>query len=362
LILHLNNAKTWRGGEQQLYYLALGLKEKAISQIIVGQPDSELQERLSDQIDFIPVKMKGGYDLVAVFNLIKICKKYKVQIIHAHTANAHSLAFLLKLFLPKLFLIVSRRVDFRINKNAFSKIKYTSKKIDYILCVSNTIKNILFEDGVSPEKLLTVYSGIDLNKFKDHKIEKNIREEYSISKDTILIGNVAALVDHKDQRTLLKSIPYIETNKKYIFLIIGEGELELELKQLAIDLDISDKVIFTGYKKNILDYYSAMDIFTLTSKEEGLGTSVLDAMSAGLPIIATRGGGISEMLEENSGSFLCEVGDSAKLGESFTLLIENKKIREEFSKLNLEKVKLFSVENTIEKTLTVYNSLLGTLS
>lgn len=354
----MNNAKTWRGGEQQLYYLALGLKEKKISQIIVGQPNSELEERLSNEVDFIPLKMKGGYDLLAVINLVKICKKYKVQLIHAHTANAHSLGFLVKLFLPKLFLIVSRRVDFRINKNLLSKIKYTSKKIDYILCVSNTIKKILFEDGVSPEKLLTVYSGIDLNKFKNHKIEKNIREEYEISKDTIVIGNVAALVDHKDQKTLLKSIPYIETKNKFIFLIIGEGELDLELKELAVDLEISDKVIFTGYKKNILDYYSSMDVFTLTSKEEGLGTSVLDAMSAGIPIVATRGGGISEMLEENSGSYLCEVGDFSEIGKAFTKLIENKKIREEFAKLNLEKVKLFSVQNTIEKTISAYNSLL----
>ncbi len=360
MILHLNNAKTWRGGEQQLYYLATGLAKKNIPQIVIGKPGSELESRLKDKVEFIPVNMKNEYDLFSVWKIKKICEEREVKLIHTHTANSHSIGLLTKLFLPKLFLLVSRRVDFPISKNPLSKRKYLSEKVDYFLCVSNKIKEVLYKDGVNPKKLLTVHSGIDLEKFPNHQTEIDIRNEHGISEDTILIGNVAALVDHKDQATLIRAIPMIKTKNKFMFMIIGEGELEQDLKYLAKELRVEDKIIFTGYKKNILDYYKAMNIFTLTSKEEGLGTSILDAMSASLPIIATRGGGIAEMLEKNSGSFLENIGDYTSLTKDFIKLIESEKLRKEFGKLNKEKVKEFSVENTIEKTLQIYNSLLRT--
>ncbi|HNC01491.1 MAG TPA: glycosyltransferase family 4 protein, partial [Leptospiraceae bacterium] len=109
----------------------------------------------------------------------------------------------------------------------------------------------------------------------------------------------------------------------------------------------------------IKDFYAFFDVFTLTSKEEGLGTSVLDAMANELPIIATTGGGISEMLEDGNGSLLAPVGDYTRLAAHYKKLIESKTLRKEYGKRNKESVKAFSVENTIQKTIQVYTSLIG---
>ena len=113
-----------------------------------------------------------------------------------------------------------------------------------------------------------------------------------------------------------------------------------------------------GFRNDIKDFYALFDIFTLTSKEEGLGTSVLDAMANKLPIVATNGGGIGEMLQDRKGSLLASVGDYTKLAENYTRLIDNPALRAEYGKINKESVKAFSIENTIKKTILVYNSLL----
>lgn len=358
MILHLNNSRTWRGGEQQLYYLVMGLAERKIPQILIGQPGSELEARIGSKIPFFPIRMLGEYDIIAARKIVKIVKENNIKLIHTHTGATHGLGLLTKIFLPKLKLVVSRRVDFHINKNPLSRRKYFSQKIDYFLTVSNRIKEVLIEDGVEPEKIITVYSGIDLNKFNEAGDKNKLLQEFQIPKDTVIIGNVAALVDHKDHETLLRAIHRIQTEKSYIFFLVGAGELEFKLKTLAKELDIEDKIIFTGFRNDIKDFYALFDIFTLTSKEEGLGTSVLDAMANKLPIVATNGGGIGEMLEDGKGSLLATVGDYTKLATHFTKLIESPALRNEYGKLNKESVKAFSIENTIQKTILVYNSLL----
>jgi glycosyltransferase involved in cell wall biosynthesis len=358
MILHLNNSRTWRGGEQQLFYLVKGLLVRNIPQIIIGQPNSELEARIGNLIPFFPIKMLGEYDLLAAKKIANIAKEKKVQLIHTHTGATHGLGLLTKLFLPKLKLVVSRRVDFHINKNPLSRRKYFSDKIDYFLTVSNRIKEVLIEDGVEPEKIVTVYSGIDLNKYSIEGNKKKLVDEFFIDKDTIVIGIVAALVEHKDHETLLRAVSRIDTSKKFIFILVGAGELEPKLKILTRNLGIEDKIIFTGFRNDIQDFYALFDIFTLTSKEEGLGTSVLDAMANNLPIVATNGGGIGEMLEHGKGALLAGVGDYSALATHYKKLIESPSLRNDYGKRNKESVKAFSIENTIQKTLLVYNSLL----
>jgi glycosyltransferase involved in cell wall biosynthesis len=347
---------TWRGGEQQSLYLASGLQKRNIPQAIIGQPGSELEKRAVNML-FFPVKMRGEWDIFCIRKILKILRQHPFQIIHAHTAKAHSIALIAKFFRPDLKLIVSRRVDFSVGNNFFSKIKYTTARNNMFLTVSNAIRNVLVKDGVDPEKVITVYSGIDLKRFNEKFASAKLKKEFNISPKTIILGNVAALVDHKDQATLLKSISLIPCKFKIKLLIIGEGELETKLKKLANDLNLNDRVLFTGFRKDIPELLAMMDIFIITSKEEGLGTSVLDAMASGLPVVSTRGGGLGEMIEHGQGGFLTAVKDSVRIAEFIEKLLIDKKLRESFGKFNLQSVKRFSIENTIEKTIEIYKYL-----
>ncbi|TGK01293.1 glycosyltransferase family 1 protein [Leptospira langatensis] len=360
MILHIDTETGWRGGERQLFLLAEGLKKHKIPQLILCRPGSALETRASEiGLPIVTLPLKGEWDLASVKALRELILSKGIKLIHAHTAKAHSIAWMAKAKLPNVKLVVSRRVDFRIRKNWFSKRKYISDRVDLFLSVSNRIREILVMDGIDPAKVVTVYSGIDLSTSKKAGNPAYLRKEFHLDKDDLIIGNIAALVDHKDQKTLLHAISLIETDKKFKVLIVGEGELKKELESLASEKKILDKVIFTGFRNDIPELLSVFDIFTLTSKEEGLGTSVLDAMASGLPIVATNGGGIAEMLTEGEGAFVKEVGDASSLAQAYKSLLEDPKLRKSMGAFNKEAVKRFSVKNTIKKTELAYYSLLG---
>jgi len=360
VILHLNTSKEWRGGENQVLNLALGLKTRKISQIIIAQPNSPLSEKAKlAGIEVIELAMKGEFDLKAIRKIKEIILNRKVEIVHTHTAHAHSIALFAKKKKDKWKLIVSRRVDFRVKKNFFSKWKYKSSKVDLFIGVSRQIQKYLLEDGIESSRVIAIHSGIDIQKFKRLPNADGLRKELDINKKTIVIGIIAALVDHKDHITFLNAISKIETENQYKAIILGEGPLESKLKELARKLDLNDRVFFLGFKENIPEYLNLIDIFTLTSKEEGLGTAILDAMAAGKPILATRGGGIPEMIVPNQGGILCEVGNSDELAIAYKTLIEKNSLRKEFSDFNKSYVERFSFETMVNKTVQVYHSYLG---
>ena len=283
MFLHINTSKTWRGGENQLFLLAQGLKERNFQQIVLCNEHSPLAEKCKkENIRFLTLTFDKKFQFFSNLNKIQqIITKNNIKVIHAHTAKSHTFGLLSKIRSKQLKLIIARRVDFHIQKNFLSHWKYKTKLNDYFICVSQNIRNILIKDGLTPDKLVTVYSGIDLKKNSLNCKNKELHKEFDLDKDYILIGNVAALVEHKDQKTLLKAISQIQTDKKYKFLIVGEGKLKKKLEKQCKSLNLQDKVIFTGFRTDIENILDQLDIFTLTSKEEGLGTSLLDAMKKG---------------------------------------------------------------------------------
>lgn len=329
---------------------------------MLAQPGSPLSIRAMESgIPTIEFPMRGEFDIQAIRKIREITHSNQIQIVHTHTAHAHSLAALAKSRSQKWKLLAARRVDFRLGKNPFSKWKYKSSRTDYIVCVSRKILEYLMEDGIDPGKLITIHSGIDIKSVQNVSLPEvnSLKKKLGIPKSTIIIGNVAALVDHKDQITLLESISKIASKQNFCLLILGSGPLQEELEKKAASLNIAEKVKFLGFQSPITQYWRIFDIFALTSKEEGLGTSILDAMSAGIPVVATRAGGIPELVSPDKGGYLSEIGDSDSIGEQLGRLISNEELRKEMGRFNLEKVKSFSIEHTVEKTIQLYYSFMG---
>ncbi len=372
-VIHLNPTKTWRGGEQQTLYLAKYLQKKHVLQWVVGSPNSILQNQCRiHQIPYKAIRIFGEVDVFSAYQLAKLIIDNQISILHCHTAKAHSIGLLAKKIVKrkkkKLILVVSRRVDFSLKKvnfqlwNFFSKVKYFSKDIDAYIAISQNVKRILQNDGIPEEKIFVIYSGIDLNRFKKNTKDSiiKLRKEFGIQNE-IVFGNVAALVDHKDHKTLLQSIALLKQYQglpDWKLIIVGDGPLFKELLNLAKKLDIFDKLVFAGFRKDVFDFYYIFDVFVISSKEEGLGTSLLDAMAFGLPIIATSGGGIPEIVIHNSGGLLSPVQDPYRLAENCAYFLQHPQLKKKFSQFNRNHVKQFSYENTGKKTLELYHHLL----
>ena len=359
-ILHIDSEFDWRGGQQQAVYLFEGLLKRNYKTKFVCQPNSKLLTYFqSNKLPFYEIGMRGEIDIFSAIKIANLCRKENYNIIHAHSAHALSIGLLVKLFYSKVKLIGVRRVDFHLRNNIFSKYKYHTNLVSKIICISNGIKKVLLEDGIPTNKLRVIHSGIDLHKFDNAIKMKNFRKKYNISQNDLIIGTIAALVGHKDYPNLLAASKIVLSKIKDItFVAIGSGKDEKRIKSIAHKLDLKNKFIFLGYQKNIAELIKNFDIFVLASKKEGLGTSILDAQSIGLPVIGTKTGGIPEAVYHNKNGLLIEPQNPNKLAEAIIKLASDKELREKFSNYSKKSVKEFDIELTIEKNILLYKELL----
>ncbi|MCH1509703.1 MAG: glycosyltransferase family 4 protein [Akkermansiaceae bacterium] len=329
-ILHLSSEATWRGGEQQIAYLIEELETLGIAPLVACKPGSEFEKycvRKGWRYESLP--MRSSSDVKSGWGLKKLCKKHSVDLVHAHSSHSHSTSFLSYFLGNKTPVILTRRVDFELKSNFFSRYKYTFTKIRKIVCVSDAIRKIVVEGTGQPERCMTIYSSIDHSKFEPYVCGDFLREEYDLDADLTLVGNTSALAPHKDYATFVRTAEHYIRNydEKVRFFVIGSGEQEDEIKAHVSGLGLADYFIFTGFLKNIGEVLPSLDFFLITSKTEGLGTSVIDAFASKVPVVATEAGGIPELVKHEETGLTAKVGDFEHLSAHLNALKMDDELR-----------------------------------
>lgn len=355
-VLHVSTALSWRGGEQQLAYLLGELKDE-IEQFVLCARGSAMEAFCQKNgFNFYAAKKRSGFDLLFAKTLKKLCRDLGIDLCHLHDAHAHTFAIIAAYLGNKTPLVLSRRVDFPIKNKLSSRMKYNHPAVEKILCVSEKIKEITAPDIKDKSKLAVVYSGIDLEKFA--KRNGKLREELKLSEETSLIGNTSALADHKDYFTFLDvAEKVISKEDKVHFVIFGKGPLEEKIKAYAKNKNLSHNLTFLGYRTDIAEVLADLDVFLISSKTEGLGTSIIDAFACEVPVVATAAGGIPELVENEKSGLLCPVKDVNCLTESVIKLIHEHSLAQKLRDGAHEKVKLFSKQQTAKDTLTHYREV-----
>lgn len=360
IIMQVDSALSWRGGQQQVLNLVKGLGQRNIRCFLACSPRSVLYDKARAlPAAVLPLRVHGEWDLPAAVRLRRLLRDKEVNILHCHDSHAHTIGLLAAWGLDNCKLIVSRRVDFHIGSNFISKIKY-KLRVDRFVTVSAGIKNVLVQDGIAPDRITVVHSGIDIERFLGREKDITLYQELGLDPAQPVIGNIAALAPHKDQQCLLHAAKIVlEKTPAAQFLFVGAGELEGELKQLAADLKITAKVKFTGFRKDVPQIMAILDIFAVSSYLEGLGTSTLEAMAVGLPIVATRTGGIPEIVQDGVNGLLVPPRDSSSLAHAILELLKNKEKRASMGQASLRTAKNFTMDRMVEGNLAVYDQLLG---
>jgi len=358
-VIHIDTEKTWRGGQQQAVYLFEGMLQRGFDTLMLCPSGSAMQNYCQKKnLPFQLFDFAHELDYRSGKAAAKIADSYSASILQLHSGHSVSCGLWAKLFNRKLKLVATRRVDFSIKKNPFSVLKYNTKLLDHIVCISEEIRQVLHRDGVPDNKLSVIHSGIDTHRFDHIEVPLDFRQKWGIPVQTKLVGTVAALAGHKDYPNLLETASKICQARQDIWLMaVGEGELMEPMKQLAKELNIADRFIFTGFQSQVGEFLKAFDIFILASKKEGLGTSVLDAMSVGLPIVATRAGGIPEMIKDGENGLLVNTGDSDALAQAVLYLIDNPQTAAALGKKALQSVKAFDIHKTVDAYIELYKGL-----
>jgi len=360
--LHLSSERTWRGGEQQIAYLIAELKQPGVNVHIAVKEGSEFENYCKrESIQYHALPFRNSLDIGTAKQITRISRKVNADIIHLHSSKSHGIGVLSALLGNKTPLVLSRRVDFVPKGNWMTRFKYNHSSIKKIVCVSNKINSIIRSYITQPEKVVTVHSGIDTTKFQVTTNRTNLlREEYNIPTNTLIIGNTSALEDHKDYFTFINTIDVLASRSIPVqAFIIGRGSRDGVLKDYVAKKGLNDKIHFTGFRKDIIRVLPALDLFLITSNEEGLGTSVLDAFASRVPVVATRAGGIPEMVVHRETGLLAAVEDHVSLANAIEESIKDPTLRNSLIENAANKVKDFSKERTAQQTLRIYEGSLN---
>lgn len=339
-ICHVNLAKGFRGGERQTELLIKNLSAEVHKQFLICRPNSPLIEHLRNvpNLTIYKTNSRFGHQI----------KKIKADIIQAHEAKAVHWAYIYNLLHGTPY-VITRRVPQPIKKGFFSKLYY--KKASRLVGISSTITNYLKDLKLS--SVVTINSALARMTYDEIETKK-IRQEFH---NKIIIGHIGAYVDkHKGQRILIEAARILhQIRNDLIFICLGTGKDEEQLKLESRDLP---EIKWLGFKKNVGDYINAFDLFVFPSRNEGLGSTLLDVLDFKIPIIASNVDGIPDIIKDNHTGLLIENGNSKMLSDKILQLVDNKELASNLANNGYKNLTNFLPETMADKYLKLYLEIL----
>jgi glycosyltransferase involved in cell wall biosynthesis len=359
LSVHIDTARTWRGGQNQALLTVLGLRGLGHRTVLVAHPQGELRRRAAEGLDLIGLAPRSELDLAAAWRLARVLKQIQPAIVHAHDPHGVAVAAAAIGFgglASKPTLVASRRVDFPLKLNALSQWKY--RQVAAFLCASGAIRDILIAQGVPRERALTIHEGIDLAHV-DAAPPASVREAFWLPTNAPVVGCVGALVDHKGHRYLVHAAAdIVRAVPDARVVILGEGALRDDLTRMIHDLGLERHVLLPGFRPDVLSLLKGFDLFVMPSITEGLGTSILDAMACSKAVVASAVGGIPEVVEPEVTGLLVPPRDATALGAAIVRLLRDPSLAGRFAAAGRARVEeQFTADRMVQETLDLYRRL-----
>jgi glycosyltransferase involved in cell wall biosynthesis len=398
--LHVDLGRQWRGGQRQCLLLCARLARAGTGVSLVCRPRSPLwQQAQAEDVLAEPLDPVADLDPFAVARLLKLLRQRRPLIAAAHEAHALTLLAAALRFWPDESgpppaLVYHRRVDVPLGKNPLSRWKF--ERVAHFICVSERIAEILRAGGIAGERISVVHSGTRgvagahgaLGKLAGNgapgryaggvtgiagwrggggdeplSIRAAVREELGIGPDVVVLGTVGGLIPHKGHAVLIDALGILRAagrSEAIQLIVVGDGPQRERLERRAASRGLGSAVRFLGERSDVELLLAAMDIYVHPSLTEGLGSSIADAFSAGVPVIASRTGGIPEIVRHGETGWLAPPGDAGFLADTIAHALDH---REMMLAMAARAQALYKAELTDEamarKTLGVYRGIVG---
>lgn len=361
-ILHISTIIEWRGGDQQMLTTYEILKDfPDFSQLILCPDSSVLAQKCrSANIPHHTAARKIKFSPDFLKQIIMVVKKEGVDVVHVHDSTALTLSLVALRFAPPVKLVYSRKRSNKVKPNFFKNLKYNNSYISEIICNSEAVKEVLVPVVKDPKRIKVIYDGVDLERASQYKNEKILHRDYQLDSDTVIIGNAAGLTKQKDHFTFLAAAKEIlnSANQPLVFLIIGEGPLKEELSAYAAELEITEKVIFAGFRRDLSALLPEFDLFMLSSESEGVPLTVLEAFAHKVPVVATAAGGTPEAVLHRETGLISPVKDPVALAQNALKILNEAGLRKTLTENAFQLVyEKFSLETMQQEYFRFYKSL-----
>ena len=349
-IVHVDSARGWRGGQNQVLLTAKGMARRGHEIVVACRAGSSLRDRArAAGLEVEEVAFGGDFVPGPVFALRALARRFRADVVHVH--DPHAAAAALWLGSPPTRLIASRRVDFAL-RGPLSRWKY--RRCRRVIAVSRAVARVLERDGLPAPSLRVVYEGVP-DRAPAGGGPDALRA-LGVPAGVPVVGNVAALTGHKDHATLLAAAARVIAQvPEARFVIVGQGELEGRLRMQAQALGLEGRVVFAGFRPDVDALIPAFDVFCLSSHMEGLGTSLLDAMCYGRAVVGTAAGGIPEAVEDGVTGRVVPPRQPDALAAALTEVLTDGARREAMGQAGRARfLARFTADRMVDETLAVY--------
>ena len=303
--------------------LALGGAQSLLRDLFEFQKDNGniflfacRQTELTVEIDHPNIlfsRSNGKWSFNPMMEIRQLVKSKNIEIIHCHLLKSQIMSWLVKKTLPKVKLVWHEhgQVIGTENESKFEALLFkffvgaSRKSFNKYICITEYVRNTLIKEfKVSPEKAVVVYNGIRTDSFEKNELKGSIlRKNQNVPDDIVLIGFAARLVQRKGWRLFLEAAKAFKGNSKMHFFIAGEGNDSEEVKKYVRSNDL-ENISLLGYVRDMLAFYSAIDVFVICPIWEPMGLTQLEAQSAGVPVIASYVDGLNETLANENALFI----------------------------------------------------------
>ena len=374
-LLELRNTYKWGGGPDKTILLSAERHDTSRVNVVVvyirdaRDRDFEIGTRArANGLSFYEIVEHSKFDLNVLRTIRDIVIRHDINLIHSHDYKSDFFAYLVRKWLWRrrialistahAWVILGPRGEF------YRKLDLKlMKRFDHLIAVSHATKAEMVDAGVPEDIITVIHNGIDMETWVSARATGNIREELKLSPSSPVIGYVGRISPEKDLETWLRAAALIASSAPDAqFVLAGDGRdgnTQGQLQQLAESLGIADRVVFAGYRQNLLPVYAAFNIFLLTSRREGLPNSILEAMAMRLPVVTTDVAGAKELVVNKRTGFVLPQGDVLGLSQAVIGLAAQDRLRLSMGRAGRERVEQeFSFAQRLHKIENLYEQFI----
>jgi len=357
------------GGERHLADLANALSARGHEVYAALPTSSPLREELSalPARNILTARLSNALDVGSALALSRLVREHEIEIVHAHLARDYPLAALATKRNRRTKLVLTRHVLFPLNCLHTVTLSHAAR----VIAVSSAVERTLLKQKIFPaRRITTIPNGIDLRRL-DAGLKASdraaFRRELKIPHGGTLVGAVGEIKRQKGYEDLLRAAALVARRRADVHFIIAgadatrAGEHRAALESLAKEMNLTKRVHFTGWLDDVAPLLASLDLYVSASHTESFGLSIVEAMAAGLPVVATATEGAREIIEEGeTGGLLVPVGDGEALSRAVLGLLEDARERARLGQLAREAAHArFSLERMVDETERVYLEMMN---
>ena len=360
-ILHVDPEHGLGGGETQVLGLVRHLAARGLDQTVVAHPRGALGEAVAALgVRAEPLRIRNHFDLVAGRRLAGLLARDCYDIVHFHTARAHAMsAFLGRARQARR--VVTRRMDYPLRGGWYVRWLY-NRTVDAVVAISEGVRAVLVAGGVEAARIHVIPSGVEAEGFAtSDAVRAAERARRGLAADEFVVAVIAALEERKGHAVLLDAVAALAADLRLRVLCAGTGSRAAALAARRDALGLGARVAFLGQVRDVAGLLAASDVVVMPSLQEGLGVAALEAMAAGRPLIASRVGGLPEVVGDEVGGLLVEPGDAPALAAALRRLATDPAAAQALGTAGQARVRArFSMEAMAGATLALYRRLTET--